>query len=58
MLVLKVQRKGKVFIGDDMVVQVISMDDQIVKLGFIAPKDIQIMREKLIPEDDPRHNIK
>lgn len=55
MLVLTVKANGRVYIGTDIVItltEVVGSDR--VRLGFDAPKDVEIKREKLLPKDDPR----
>ncbi len=47
MLLLGVKLGKSVHIGDDMTVTVISIDKNQVKLGFDAPKDVNILREEV-----------
>ncbi|MNJ69295.1 Carbon storage regulator [compost metagenome] len=47
MLVLKRKVGETLMIGDNIQVQVLSVEGDNVKLGFIAPRDIQILRQEL-----------
>jgi carbon storage regulator CsrA len=47
MLSLTVNRNGKVFIGDDIVVEVVEIRRDRVKLAFTAPREVDIDREKV-----------
>ncbi|NMM54310.1 carbon storage regulator CsrA [Paenibacillus aquistagni] len=47
MLVLKRKVGEKIMLGDDIEVVVLAVEGEFVKLGFEAPKHIQIMRKEL-----------
>lgn len=48
MLVLAINRNDKVYIGDDIYIQLLRVNSEHqIKLGFEAPKEIKILREKL-----------
>lgn len=47
MLVLKRKVGETVMLGDDVEITVLSVEGETVKLGFTAPKSVQIMRKEL-----------
>ncbi|CAH8719546.1 carbon storage regulator CsrA [Paenibacillus thiaminolyticus] len=47
MLVLKRKIGETVMIGDEIEVRVLGVEGEYVKLGFVAPKNVQIMRKEL-----------
>lgn len=47
MLVLKRKIGETVMIGDEIEVRVLGVEGEYVKIGFSAPKNIQIMRKEL-----------
>lgn len=47
MLVLKRKVGETVMIGDDIQIQVLAVEGDSIKLGFVAPKDVQIIRQEL-----------
>ncbi|MEC0370805.1 carbon storage regulator CsrA [Paenibacillus chibensis] len=47
MLVLKRRIGETVMIGNDIQVQILGIEGDQIKLGFVAPKDVQILREEL-----------
>jgi len=47
MLVLKRKVGERVMLGDSIEVQVLAVEGETVKLGFVAPPDIQILRHEL-----------
>jgi len=47
MLVLKRKIGESVMIGDQIQVQILGVEGDQIKLGFVAPKDIQILRQEL-----------
>ena len=48
MLNLKRVEGQSVLIGDDIIVRVISIINNEVKLGFLAPKNVRIVREEIV----------
>lgn len=50
MLVLARKESESIHIGDNIVVQIVSVENGVVKLGIDAPKNISIMRNELIEE--------
>ncbi|MNE88084.1 Carbon storage regulator [compost metagenome] len=47
MLVLRRRIGETVMIGTDIKVQILGVEGDQIKLGFIAPKDVQILRDEL-----------
>lgn len=47
MLVLKRKNGETVMIGDEIEVRVLGVEGDYVKLGFVAPRNVQIMRTEL-----------
>lgn len=47
MLVLKRKVGEKVMVGDSIELQVLAVEGENVKLGFVAPRHIQILRKEL-----------
>ncbi|WP_223065958.1 carbon storage regulator CsrA [Paenibacillus caui] len=47
MLVLKRRIGETVMIGNDIAVQILGIEGDQIKIGFIAPKDVQILRKEL-----------
>lgn len=55
MLVLTREKGERILIGDNIILQVIEVRrDGRVRLGFDAPREIQIVREELITPDYPK----
>lgn len=54
MLVLSRRLGEKIWIGDDIVLVVTSIDGAKVRLGIEAPPSVKILREELLPAGDPR----
>lgn len=48
MLVLTVKIGEKLYIGDDIQIVVTQRDSRHLKIGIEAPKDVRIVREKLL----------
>lgn len=48
MLVLSRKVGEEIVIGDDVRVRVLSIQGNQIRLGFIAPRDVQIHREELL----------
>lgn len=49
MLVLTRKIGERIMIGDDIIVTLVDIDRGKVRLGVEAPRDVQIIREELIP---------
>lgn len=47
MLVLKRKISESIIINDEITIKIIGIEGETVKLGIIAPRDIQIFREEL-----------
>ncbi|RCX19079.1 carbon storage regulator CsrA [Fontibacillus phaseoli] len=47
MLVLRRKIGETVMIGSDIQVQILGIEGDQIKLGFLAPKDVQILRQEL-----------
>jgi len=47
MLVLKRKIGEKIRIGDEIEIQILDIEGETIKLGFNAPKQVQIMRSEL-----------
>lgn len=56
MLVLSRKVGERVFIGDDIVVEIIEVQGNRIRLGIEAPRDVQIIREELLSEE-PRQKL-
>lgn len=54
MLVLTRRLGETIFIGPDIAIKVVDIEQGKVRLGIEAPRDVKIVRNELIPEDDPR----
>ena len=50
MLVLTRKLMEKLFIGDDICVTVVRLEDGQVRLGIEAPREIAVVRAELVPE--------
>lgn len=50
MLVLKRKAGERIRIGDDVTVLIAAVDGNKVSVGIEAPRQVQIMREELLPE--------
>ncbi len=48
MLVLTRKPGGRIFVGDDIEVTVLRIDGNKVRLGFKAPRDVEIVRDDAI----------
>lgn len=57
MLVLGFKFGEKVFIGDDIQIEIVSLSAGNVDLGITAPKDIPILREKVKEQIDGEGNF-
>ena len=59
MLVLGRKLGQKIVIGDDIVIQVVSIDGNKVRIGITAPKDVPVNREEIAPSKLPpvEHDI-
>lgn len=54
MLVLSRKLGERVFIGDNVILTVVSIDARgHVRLGFQAPKEVEILREELAKREKP-----
>jgi len=53
-LVLSRKLGEKIWIGPDVCVVVVAIDRGVIRLGFDAPRDVQVMREELLADTDPR----
>lgn len=51
MLILSRKLSEKIFIGPDVVVQVVSIERGKVRLGITAPAEVPIYREEILPAD-------
>jgi carbon storage regulator len=47
MLVLKRKVGEIIMIGEDIQIQVLGVEGDSIKIGFVAPKEVQIMRKEL-----------
>ncbi|MNM64345.1 hypothetical protein D3C81_757370 [compost metagenome] len=50
MLVLRRKVGESVVIGNNIQVQILGIEGDQIKLGFIAPKDVQVLRQELYQE--------
>jgi carbon storage regulator len=50
MLVLSRKLDEKVFIGDDICVTVVRLEEGVVRLGIEAPREVSVFRAELVPE--------
>ncbi|MEJ6950168.1 carbon storage regulator CsrA [Natronospora cellulosivora (SeqCode)] len=50
MLVLTRKKDEKIMIGEDIVITIVEVDNNKVKLGIDAPKEIEILREEVYKE--------
>jgi carbon storage regulator len=50
MLVLTRKLMEKLFIGDDICVTVVRLEDGKVRLGIEAPREVSVVRAELVPE--------
>lgn len=48
MLCINRKEKQRVYIGDNIEIVILSIDQKKVKIGFIAPREINIAREEII----------
>lgn len=53
MLVLSRKRKEVIVIGDGIAVEVLEITPTRVKLGIVAPDDVRVLRQELVPFDGP-----
>lgn len=51
-LVINRKAQESVFIGDDIVVTVVRIDPFVVRLSIEAPRDVLVLRDELLVEDD------
>lgn len=54
MLVLSRYVGEKIFIGENIVITILESDRCKIRLGVIAPREIEILRGELLHNDDPR----
>lgn len=54
MLILTRKSNERIFIGDDVVLVVLGIENNRVKLGIDAPPEIAILREEIV--GDPKRN--
>lgn len=52
MLILTRRSNEKVYIGDDVVLVVLGIENNRVKLGIEAPSDVTILREELVTDSN------
>lgn len=52
MLVLSRKEKESILIGDEIEIVVLSIRDHRVRLGIVAPKELEIVRNELITEEE------
>ncbi|WP_024621277.1 carbon storage regulator CsrA [Metaclostridioides mangenotii] len=57
MLVISRKKDDTILLGDDIEITVISVDNNTVKLGISAPKDVSILRKEIY-EKVKEENIK
>ena len=58
MLVLTVKENEKVLVGDEVKIMVLEIHGKQIRLGFEAPSEVVILREKLAQsKDDEKENI-
>ncbi|MNN05731.1 hypothetical protein D3C81_1185000 [compost metagenome] len=50
MLVLRRKIGESVIIGNDIQVQILGIEGDQIKLGFVAPKEVQVLRQELYQE--------
>ena len=55
MLILKRHVGQRIFIGKNVVLEVVKINGQLVSLGINAPKDVIIMREELLDDSDKKN---
>ena len=53
MLVLSRLVGQRILIGDNIWVEVLKLEGNRVSLGFEAPKEVRIVREELLTDEDP-----
>jgi carbon storage regulator len=51
MLVLSRKKNEAIYIGKDVKIVVLSVNNGVVKLGFEAPKEVNIVREELLNKE-------
>jgi len=51
MLILTRRTNEKIFIGDDIVLIVLGIENNRVKLGLDAPNEVPILREEVVSDD-------
>jgi len=56
MLILTRKSNEKIFIGDDVVLVVLGIENNRVKLGIDAPSNISILREEIVDDSRNRKN--
>lgn len=54
MLVLSRKVGEKILVGKDVWLTVVQIDGNKVRIGFEAPKDVPIIRNELIPRNEPK----
>lgn len=52
MLVLTRKNRQRIFVGKDIVLEVLTIDRDRVRLGITAPDGVEILREELLPLND------
>jgi len=50
MLVLSRKRHQKILIGDNIEVSVVQIGNGTVRIGIVAPRDVNVVRSELVPE--------
>jgi carbon storage regulator len=53
-LVLARYAEERIIVGDDIIITVLSARSGLAKIGVEAPPGVVIVREELLPPDDPR----
>jgi len=51
MLILNRRKEESVIINGDIKIKVLGIDRGVVKLGFDAPRDVEIVREELLKKE-------
>jgi carbon storage regulator len=54
MLVLSRKVGEKILVGKDVWLTVVQIDGNKVRIGFEAPTDVPIIRNELIPQNEPK----
>lgn len=51
MLVLSRKEGGEIVIGDNIIIKILKTTDSQVKLGIVAPKDVNILRKEILERE-------